>query len=390
MATYKAEFRSHYYAGRLRPRSAYAFGLIFRWADLLSKVPGLVDLANLTTHFPGLASIAKAVAGIAPERRIPSFARESFQTWFGKQRSRSSAARSGELDGNDHGEVGTGKVILWPDTFNNYFHPDIARAGLEVLQKAGFEVEVPNEHLCCGRPLYDYGMLDLAKHQLRTIVETLKDSIEAGTPVVVLEPSCASVFRDELVNLFPEDANAHRLSRQTFLLSEFLEQRAPDLQLPSLGGKALVHGHCHHKALMKMDDELSLLRKLGLDIDEPDSGCCGMAGGFGFEAGDHYQVSIGAGERVLLPAVRATDDQTMIVADGFSCHEQILQTTPRRPLHLAQVLQRALNGNGHGPDETEPDSEADYLKPVSMIGAGAAAALVAVAIGRWTKNRRVR
>jgi len=159
-------------------------------------------------------------------------------------------------------------------------------------------------------------------------------------PIVVLEPSCASVFREELGNLFPRDARASRLRQQTFLLSEFLENHSPGYMPPKLSAKIFLHGHCHHKALMKMRDEEALLRRTGAELECPDAGCCGMAGPFGFEK-DKFAVAQAIGERVLLPAVRSTDPETIIVADGFSCREQIRQSTGRRAVHLAEVLQTA-------------------------------------------------
>jgi FAD/FMN-containing dehydrogenase/Fe-S oxidoreductase len=324
MAAYKSEFLSHYYAGRPRPRHAYAFGLIMYWARLAERAPGLV---NVVTHMPGLAEGAKWLAGMAPQRSIPAFAPRTFKQWF----------RARDLR-----NVGRPEVILWPDTFNDHFHPDTATAAVEVLETAGFQVRVPGAWLCCGRPLYDYGFLGLARHHLRRILDTLHAPIRDGVPMVVLEPSCAAVFRDELANLLPRDENARRLKQQTFLVSEFLEQKAPGFELPRLPSKAVVHGHCHHKAIMGMDAEEATLKRLGLDYRLLDSGCCGMAGAFGFEKGDHYRVSIGAGERVLLPAVRQAGPDTLVIADGFSCREQISQTTHRRALHLADVLQLAL------------------------------------------------
>jgi len=212
---------------------------------------------------------------------------------------------------------------------------------LEVLRRAGFSVMVAQNHLCCGRPLYDFGMLDKAKQYLRRVMQVLAAEIDAGLPIVILEPSCASVFRDELGNLFPDDARADRLRRQSYLLSEFLEQRVPGYQPPPLPQKVLLQGHCHHKAIMKTTDEETLLRKMGADLKSVDSGCCGMAGPFGFEKGK-YAVSQAIGERVLLPAVRKAEPDTLIISDGFSCREQIVQGTGREALHLAEVLQRAL------------------------------------------------
>ena len=321
IATYKAEFLSHYWEGRIRPRHAYAFGLIDQWSRLASLWPGLV---NLVTQTPGLSQIAKLAAGLAPERRIPEFAPYTFQSWFSKHQSAV------------HGS--NGRVILWPDTFNNYFFPETGQAATAVLESAAFQVEVPSTHLCCGRPLYDFGMLDLAKKYLRRILSALAPRIEAGVPVVVLEPSCASVFRDELHNLFPSDPLARKLKEQTFLLSEFLEKKAQQHSLPQLRRKALVQGHCHHKSVLKFDAESAVLRRLGLDSNVLASGCCGMAGSFGFEK-DKYGVSIAVGEHALLPTVRRAPVSTMILADGFSCREQIGQQTNRQALHLAEVIQ---------------------------------------------------
>jgi Fe-S oxidoreductase len=236
------------------------------------------------------------------------------------------------------------EVLLWIDTFNNYFHPETSCAALDVLEHAGFAVKCSQAVLCCGRPLYDFGMLTEAKQYLKKVMNVLSDAIEAGLPIVVLEPSCASVFRNELVNLFPHDARARRLRQQTFLLSEFLEKHAAGYAPPNLSGKVLLHGHCHHKALMKMRDEEDLVRRTGAELECPDAGCCGMAGPFGFEK-DKFALAQAIGERVLLPAVRSTNPETIIVADGFSCREQIRQSTGRRAVHLAEVLQEASLSN---------------------------------------------
>ena len=310
MATYKAEFLSHYYKGRLRRITGYSMGLIHRWARFAAFMPGVV---NFFTQTPVLRDVAKMLAGIAPERRIPAFAPQTFKQWFQKRGSRNE---------------GQPKVILWPDTFNNHFHPQTAIAAVEVLEAAGYRVEVPQQALCCGRPLYDYGMLNTARRLLRKILDTLRPQMEQGVPVVGLEPSCVAVFRDELIDLFPNDEDAKRLSQQTSLLSEFLEKQAEHYQFPQLHRKAVVHGHCHHKAIMGMKDEEAVLSRLGLDYRALDSGCCGMAGAFGFEK-DHYDVSIKVGERALLPTIRNADKDTLIIADGFSCREQIDQSTDR-------------------------------------------------------------
>jgi FAD/FMN-containing dehydrogenase/Fe-S oxidoreductase len=358
VATYKAEFLSHYYEGRVRPRSAYAFGNIDLWARLASNVPGLI---NLSTQLPFLRDVAKLAAGIPQQRSIPAFAPETFKAWFHRTRSRSGGrirpprdAKQAEWKGTASAvpyvphqnrasapEAGS-PVLLWPDTFNNYFLPSTAQAAVEVLEAAGYRVILPQANLCCGRPLYDFGMLDRAQTLLLEILDQLEPEIEAGIPVVGLEPSCVAVFRDELLNLFPHDERAQALSRQTFLLSEFLESNSRNSSFPQFNRKALLHGHCHHKSIMKMTAEESLLRRIGIDFQAPAPGCCGMAGSFGFEH-DKYEISAAIGELELLPAVRKAPSDWLIIADGFSCREQIAQGTGRHALHLAEVLQMALD-----------------------------------------------
>lgn len=333
VATYKAEFLAHYYEGKRRPLHAYAFGMIDRWAELGSQFPGL---ANFFSSAPGFRHILQSVLHLAPQRKMPQLALSTFQSWARKNRVPAFGAATGASPAS-----GKSDVILWADTFNNYFHPETSRAALEVLQSAGFSVVVPQIHLCCGRPLYDFGFLDRAKQYLERILCAMTTQIKAGVPLVVLEPSCASVFRDELRNLFPLDARATKLRSQTFLLSEFLERHAPGYMPPKLPGKVLLHGHCHHKSLMGLGDEESLLKKTGADLQSIDSGCCGMAGPFGFEK-EKYGVSQAVGERVLLPAVRNTPENALIVSDGFSCREQILQSTGRRAIHLAEALQLGM------------------------------------------------
>jgi FAD/FMN-containing dehydrogenase/Fe-S oxidoreductase len=322
MATYKAEFLAHYYEYQSRPRAALAMGLISRWAGLAQWAPGF---ANFFTQTPGLAAVTKFLGGVAQQRRMPKFARQTFVDWFRKRAPQNS---------------GKPQVMLWPDTFSNHFHPQIAQASVEVLEHAGFQVILPTAGLCCGRPLYDFGMLDRARAKLDEILVALKPHIDAGTPVIGLEPSCVSVFRDEMTNLLGPNPAAEQLRLQTFLLSEFLVQKA-NYRPARIEKKALVHGHCHHKSVLKFDSEQELLKRTGLDFQVLDSGCCGMAGSFGFEA-HKYDVSVRIGERVLLPAVRNASPDTLIITDGFSCFQQIEQLTGRKPLHIAEVLQMAI------------------------------------------------
>ncbi len=319
MATYKAEFRNRYYAGRLRPRAAYSMGLIHRWARIAARMPAI---ANAMTQTPGVSSLAKWIGGIAQERKMPPFARQSFTDWF-KHRERPSA--------------GGQRVMLWPDTFNNYFRPETAIAATRLLEHLGFVVVIPARPLCCGRPLYDWGRLDAAKRLWRETLSSLESEIEIGTPIIGLEPACVSAFRDELVGLFSSSEQARRLSGQTLFLSEFLDRNSADIQLPRIAGPALVQLHCHHHAIIKPAAEKRVMDRLGLNYSVMASGCCGMAGSFGFEAAK-YDVSLAAARRSLVPTIEAAPADTAIIANGFSCREQIEQLTGRHTTHIAELI----------------------------------------------------
>jgi FAD/FMN-containing dehydrogenase/Fe-S oxidoreductase len=358
MATYKSEFLSHYYEGRLRPRTAYVFGWIYWWSRVSSLMPGLV---NFFMHAPVIRTITKALAGIAQERTMPKYAERTFKSWF-RERTKNNRNNAKEKDFGDDQMARQKRVILWADTFNNYFLPQTLVAGVEVLEAAGFEVIVPKKSMCCGRPLYDFGMLNTAKRLLIDIMDNLHDEIKSGVPIVGLEPSCVAVFRDELHNLFPHNEQATRLSKQVFTIGEFIEKKAPDFKIPQLNRKAIVHGHCHHRSIMGTDSEKKVLEKTKLDFKILPTTCCGMAGYFGYEKGRHYEVSIAAGEQTLLPTVRQADESTIIVTDGFSCREQIEQETDRKGMHLAQVLQMALREqNGEKTNELPEQKYVDGM-----------------------------
>ena len=316
MATYKAEFLAHFYEGKSRPLSHYAFGYIDKCARIASLAPGI---ANMFGQSSVTSRMAKAALHIHPSRILPTF--------------HSPFTRQHRVSGSQRGR----EVFLWADTFNNYMHPSILRAAETVLKSAGFQVALPTQHLCCGRPLYDFGLLHSAKKYLLRVLDALAPQLQAGTPVVVLEPSCASVFRDELTNLLPADPRAAKLRESTFLLSEFLVQFAPEYIPPRIQSSLVVHGHCHHRAGPGMADEVKLLTATGAQVRLLDSGCCGMAGPFGFEK-DKFEVSQKLAERVLLPAVRRAAGKSIVITDGFSCREQIAQNTGTRALHLAEVL----------------------------------------------------
>ncbi len=316
MASYKAEFMAHHYEGRLRPREAYLFGWLHRW---LALGRSLAPLANFLTHARGLRVLVKRIAGIAPEREIPRIARRSFRRTF-----RSPGVARGAK-----------RVMLWPDTFYDTFYPSVLHDAVRVLGRAGFSVEIPRPRLCCGRPLYEYGFLDDARRLWNRTLDALADAIDDGIPLVGLEPSCIAAFRDELPALFPDHPRAARLSKQTHSLGEFLG--AARFQPPRVPAQqVLYHRHCHQAAVLAPEHDIALLRAAGHDVLVLDSGCCGMAGAFGFQRAK-YELSVALAERVLLPAIRANPSAT-IVADGFSCREQLRQLGNVRARHLAELL----------------------------------------------------
>ena len=230
-------------------------------------------------------------------------------------------------------------MVLWPDTWNNYYHPKTLTAAESVLTQAGFQVETPRGHICCGRPLYDFGLLDAARAYLAKVLDRMAPQIDAGLPFIFLEPSCASVFKDELLELFPGDPHAQRLSRQVWLLADWLAAKAPDWATGRLqGAHVLLHGHCHHKAVFGGPaSEIALLRQAGAIVEPIQAGCCGMAGPFGFEA-SKFEVSKAIANDGLLPAIEKAGPLTLIVADGFSCREQISHLSHRTAMHFAEVL----------------------------------------------------
>jgi Fe-S oxidoreductase/FAD/FMN-containing dehydrogenase len=324
MASYKAEFLSHYHEKNTRPRQALTMGRIGDWAPWASQFSWLV---NGVMQTPILSSVAKWIGGIAQERSLPKFASQSFRKQFNKAGSNS---------------VGQKKVILWVDTFCEHFHPEVANAAVEVLGHAGFEATLPKTPLCCGRPLYDFGYLDLAKQKLATILDAIGSEIQAdeNAPIAVvgLEPGCMSVFKDELLKFFPDDPRAKRLASNTYLLGDFLHEQG--YVPPPLDCDILVHSHCHQKSLFGTKGDVALLSALGAKANFIDSGCCGMAGSFGFNP-EHVELSKAVGELVLLPAIRSANQDTIILTNGFSCREQIEQETGRKVKHLAELLQMA-------------------------------------------------
>jgi len=381
MATYKAEFLAHHYQGRLRPASHYAMGWLPLWATLASAAPGAV---NALAQAPGINRLAKKLGGIDMRRDIPLFAHETFQAWF--------ARRPPGSDGR-HGEV-----LLWPDTFTNHFQPSIAQAAVEVLESAGWRVTVPAGPVCCGLTWISTGQLGVARTVLRRTITILRPYLDTGVTVVGLEPSCTAVLRSDARDLFPDDPDVSRLRDQTRTLAELLNDRTPDWRPPGLSGKAIVQTHCHQHAILGTDADAAVLARIGVDATFLDSGCCGLAGNFGFEQG-HYEVSEACAERVLLPAVRDAPAETVVLADGFSCRTQIAQgnANGREAMHLAELLRAGLGPASPTPRPErwwarcpQPPSRRARLGALAAVAGGLAGVggMVAYAATRRPTRRR--
>jgi FAD/FMN-containing dehydrogenase/Fe-S oxidoreductase len=333
MASYKAEFLSQYYHRRLRPLSHYSMGFLPLWLQMAAPV---ARVANAAARMRPLAGVAKKLGGITPEREIPPLADTTFVRAFRRRR----AGKALPVDAP--------RVVLWPDTFTNAFDPQIGMDAVAVLESLGYRVEVPSKRVCCGLTWVSTGQLGVAKRVLRRTLATLQPWLDDGVPVVGLEPSCTALFRGELTDLLPHDAHAARLRELTTTFGELLAHHTEDFVVGTPGLRALVQVHCHQHAELGFAADTAVLEALKVKADVLDSGCCGLAGNFGFEKG-HYDVSMACAERVLLPAVRAADTEVAMLADGFSCRTQVRQAGEREPVHLAQVAARALGvGSAHG------------------------------------------
>jgi Fe-S oxidoreductase len=369
MAQYKAEFLAQRYKGRRHPLQHYIFGFADKMARFGSILPGLT---NAILNGPLTSPLIKRIAGVAKQRKLPELAprpwtkaRSSAARNLGAPSYAASPRRVGDHEPHPaHARSSTNlgapgldsetwearmqssqqTVLLWPDTWNNYYHPQSLAAAECLLTEAGFKVKTAEQHICCGRPLYDFGLLDHARAYLQDVLNRMAPQIESGLPFIFLEPSCASVFKDELPELFSNDPRANLLRENTWLLADFLAAKAPEFAKERLAGKRiLIHGHCHHKSVFGGPKaEVALLRQAGADVEMIEAGCCGMAGPFGFEA-DKFEVSETIANQRLLPTIQNAAPDTILVADGFSCREQIDQLGHRRALHFAEVLARPGN-----------------------------------------------
>jgi FAD/FMN-containing dehydrogenase/Fe-S oxidoreductase len=342
MTAYKSEYLAQRYKGRPHPLHHYIFGFancLARWGSLTPA------LTNAVLTGPITSPLIKYIVGVAQERKMPQLAAKSYKKARAAADETTNVPRPSIKQNAARNNVRLSPpqmVVLWADTWNNYYHPQTLAAAEIVLTQAGFQVQIPKGHICCGRALYDFGLLSVARAYLARVLDRMAPQIEAGLPFIFLEPSCASVFRDEALEFFPNDPRAQRMSKQVWLLADWLAAKAPEWVAGRLqGANIILHGHCHHKAVFGGPaSEIALLKKAGAAVELIDSTCCGMAGPFGFEA-DKIDVSKAIANLGLLPAVQAAASTTIIAADGFSCREQIDQLGHRQALHFAEILARS-------------------------------------------------
>jgi FAD/FMN-containing dehydrogenase/Fe-S oxidoreductase len=342
ITAYKSEFLAQHYKHRPHPLHHYIFG----FADLLARLgSNFPALTNAVLTGPLTSPLIKRIVGVAQERKMPRLAAKSYRKAHNSSDETANVRRPSimQKSATPEGQLAPPQVVvLWPDTWNNYYHPQTLAAAEKVLSLAGFRVQIPKRHICCGRALYDFGLLGAARAYLAKVFDHMAAEIDAGLPFIFLEPSCASVFRDEALELFPNDSRAQRMSKQVWLLADWLAAKAPEWVTGRLQDKQIIlHGHCHHKAIFGgPTNEIALLKKAGAAVELINSTCCGMAGPFGFEA-DKIEVSKAIANLGLLPAVNSASPATIIVADGFSCREQINQLSEREGMHFAEVLARS-------------------------------------------------
>jgi FAD/FMN-containing dehydrogenase/Fe-S oxidoreductase len=348
MAAYKSEFLAQHYKGRLHPLHHYVFGFADKMARFGSLTPALT---NAILNGPIMSPLIKRIVGIAQARELPRLAPVSYlksrfiqrkNLWERTPQGREAQSAPTPVVRVPEGRLPGRPVLLWADTWNNYYHPQTLAAADSVLNAAGFAVTSPKGHICCGRPLYDFGFLGAARRYLARVLDRMNPQIDDGLPFIFLEPSCASVFKDELHELFPNDPRARRLREQVWLLADWLAANAqPDFAAGTLvGSHILVHGHCHHKAVFGgAGNEIAVLRRAGATVEPINAGCCGMAGPFGFEA-EKFEISKTIAQDELLPAIQSATQETIIVSDGFSCREQISQLGHKQAMHFAEALAR--------------------------------------------------
>lgn len=333
MSTYKAEFLHHHYKGRIRPMAHYAMGWLPLTSRVLEAVPGAARLANWILGFRAMEELVKRLAGIEPKRRMIHFAPQTLRKWFSKRAAQAAQAMAG---------VERPTVMLWPDTFNNFNSPAVGRAAVEVLEAMGYRVILPDGQVCCGLTWHSTGQLTMAQRIISRTLDSLGPALDENMPIIGLEPSCTVMLAEEITELLPEDPRAAKLARQVVTLADVVSAHRGPWPFGEINAKAISQVHCHQDAKGSYDPDRAVLQKLGIDTEVIASGCCGLAGNFGFEPG-HWDISQALGERELFPKVRTKDEDALVLADGFSCRTQVTQGTGAKASHLAEVLKLALD-----------------------------------------------
>ena len=378
MATYKAEFLHHHFRQGLRsfigrdrrPMAHLTMGWMPWLMRIAARVPGSLRAVNALERIPAVEALTKKLGGIEPRRDMIRFNDTPFTAWF-RARSRhaghvagtdaagaaprgggraASSVRSAQATGMAGADpAGRPSVVLWPDTFTTYSADGPGKAAVEVLEAMGYRVLMPMGDVCCGLTWHSTGQLDMTRKVLRQTLDVMAPLLEAGYPVIGLEPSCTVMLQHEITELLPDDPRAHAVTGLTRTLGEFAAAHLeaggdwPFEPLETRQGpsSAVCQVHCHEKAMGDYSPELTVLEKLGVDTSVVGGGCCGLAGNWGFEPG-HYEISQTLGERNLFPAIRAAEPGAIVLADGFSCRTQIAQGTQADAVHLAEVMCAAL------------------------------------------------
>lgn len=339
MATYKAEFLHHYHQGdaehpgKRRPMAHYSMGWLPLWLRL-AAASRTAPLLNAGARVGPLAALGKRLGGVAPERDIPALPRTPFTRWWRGRPGRDAGASASAGTGEGH------RIVLWPDTFTNYLSPAAGSAAVRVLEDAGLRVAVPPRQVCCGLTYVSTGQLDRARAVMRRTLDRIEPALDAGLPVTVLEPPCAAALRTDVPELLGDDPRAARLARAVRTFAETLEECAPGWEPPRVDRPVAGQNHCHQHAVLGDAADRRLRERAGM-TGELSAGCCGLAGNFGFEKG-HYEVSAACAEDQLLPALRAAEPGTEVIADGYSCRTQMEQLGGHRGRHLAEVLAERL------------------------------------------------
>ena len=337
MAAMKSETLYRKYKGRLRPMNHYVLGQLPRWEKLMSP---LAPLVNGAFSIGWLRRLVLPLVGVDKRRRIPKVSR----TTFAGDRRR--AERAGDALPADAPRTAKARVLVWADSFSNGFAPAVDHDVVRVLEAAGYEVVTPPEQVCCGLTWISTGQLDGARKRLAHLIDVFAPLVDAGVPIVGIEPSCTAVLRSDLQELFGDDPRAARIGAATYTLSEMLSGRGPvppsdEFALPSLDGlEIVVQPHCHQHSVMGFAADRALLERMGARLTQL-AGCCGLAGNFGLEQG-HYEMSVAVAENSLLPALRTASPDAVFLADGFSCRTQADQLAGREGVHLATLIAERL------------------------------------------------